>query len=138
MQIPHASILQFRTGRDGKRVVVDSDVLDIAKQIRAIGPLDVVWNEYGEYYTIIEHCADGRERLVTTTTELDQRVVDRLMMISHTDYDYKKEMDRMDKEADKAKDHRFNEEIGEHGEKLRHALRKDLQVQSTVYVPRKV
>jgi hypothetical protein len=136
VEIQHATLAQVRDGRDGKRVLVEEDVLDIARQIRQIDPsLDVYWNEYGEHFVITETLKDGTEKLVTTALELDQRLIAHLRMLIHPDYDYGREIDRMDDQAEKDKDHEFAEQVGPLGEKLAHALRKDLQVKSRIYVP---
>jgi hypothetical protein len=136
VEIQHATLAQVRDGRDGKRVLVEEDVLDVTRQIRQIDPsLGVYWNEYGEHFVITETLPDGAEKLVTTALELDQRLVAYLRMLIHPGYDYGREIDRMDDQAERDKDHEFAERVGPLGEKLAHALRKDLQVKSRIYVP---
>lgn len=136
MEIQHATFAQVRDGRDGRRVLVEEDVLNITTQIREIDPsLGVYWNEYGEHFVVTETLPDGTEKLVTTALELDHRLLAHLRTLASPDYDYGKEIDRIDNQAEKDKDHRFAEQIGERGEALAHALRKDLQAKNRIYIP---
>lgn len=142
MEIQPASLAQVRKGRDGRRVLIEDDVLDIAKRLQEIDDsLKLLWNEYGEYFVVAEvvQTPDGpEERLVTTAQDLDERLLQRVEKITHPSYDFAKEVDRIDKEAEKEKDHRFHEETGEVGERLAHAVRKDLQHTGKAFVPKDV
>jgi hypothetical protein len=134
MEIPHASLAQVKQGRDGRRVLIEDDVLDVARRLRELDPnLMVEWNEAG-FFTISEMLPDGTQQLVTTTTDLNSAVPEYVAKLAKTDY--VAEMDRMDAEAERKKEHRFAEQIGERGELLHHALRKDLSVQNRVYLPK--
>ena len=136
MEIPNASLVQVRTGRDGQQITIEQDVLDIAKRIKEIDPrLSVHWNEFGGYFVIIEHCLDGAERLVTTVQELDQRILDHLRKIGSDGWDVGKELERAENEAHAAHDYAFGEQMGEGSEKLAHAIKKDLGDQSKVFIP---
>jgi hypothetical protein len=139
MDIAPASLAQIRMGRDGRRVVVDEDVGNVAAQIHEVDPsLGLQWNEKGEFFMVVETIGEAggyTERLVLTAKECDQRIVERVRQIASPDYDYGAEMDRMDEQAKKDADHRFHEETGEVAEHLAHALRKDLQYQGKVFVP---
>ena len=138
MEITPASIAQVRKGRDGRSVVIEDDVLDIARRIKEIDPsLLLRWNELGEYFVVAQIIGD-EEKLVTTTTELDERLIHRLKHIAHASYDVGKEAERIDKQADKEAEHRFRERVGEAGEVAAHALRKDLQDQTRIIVPKGV
>lgn len=132
-----ASLLQVKRGRNGRLVQIERDVLDVVQRIKEISPrLSVDYNDGGGYFRVIEHCDDDRERLVTTCTELDNRVVERIREISNPGYDFVAEVERLDNEAEKRKQHEFAEEVGEKGERLAHALRKDLEVKSSIVLPR--
>ncbi len=136
-----ASLTQVRKSKDGHMVAIDQDVLDVITQIREIDPrLSVRWSVAGEYFEVREHAPGGAREgeLVFTTNELDQRVVDRLRFLASIDYDYLKDVDRMDREAEKVEQHKFSEDVGERGERLAHALRKDLQHGGKAFVPREV
>jgi hypothetical protein len=72
---------------------------------------------------------------VLTAQELDQRIPERLRRLRSPDYDYGAEVDRLDAQAERDEAHYFAEEVGERGERLFHAMRKDLEVKSRVYLP---
>lgn len=124
-----------RTGRDGRRVLIDDDVLDIARRLKEIDPrLGLEWNENGNFFAITEQTPDG-VKLVTTATELDPRLIERVREIAHPSYDYAGELERKDRAGDRARDHAFHEQVGELGERAAFALRKDLQAQNKVFIP---
>jgi len=84
MKLEPASLAQVRTGRDGRRVCIDEDVFDVARRLAQIDPsLSLHWNERGEYFVVVETGEDGRERLVTTTTELDGRLIEHVERLAH-------------------------------------------------------
>lgn len=130
------SLSQFKKGRDGRRLLVTEDVFDVAKGLTAIDPsLCLRWNDVGEYFVVYQRFENGDEKLVTTTHELSPALLRRVEEITHPSYDYVAEMERMDREADKAREHAFNEKVGEIGERLAHAVRKDVQAQNKVFIP---
>jgi hypothetical protein len=135
MEIQPASIAQVRAGRNGRKVLIEDDVLHIAKRLQEIDrSLRLRWNEQGEFFVVYQ-VLDGSEKLVLTARELDERIVQRVRKIAHPSYDYVAEMERMDRRAEKDADHRFHEQTGEIGERMAHALRKDLQAQNKVFIP---
>lgn len=139
MEIRHASLAQVRRGRDGRRVAITEDLHDIVARLQEIDPgLKVFWNEYGEYYTIVETLADGSEGLVTNVPSdgLNAQLVDYVRMLGSERYSYIEEAERADAKAQAEGTHRFEEEIGEQGEKMAHAIRKDLEAKNRIYVPR--
>lgn len=139
MDIQPATLTQVKFGRHSRIVHVAEDVLDVVRQLKEISPrLGVWWNEGGDYYTVYEKREDGGERSVLTTTTLDSRVVERVRKIGSEGYDVAKEIDRIDKAADRAREHTFTEQMGEVGEKLFHAFRSDLAVKDSIVVPRRV
>lgn len=130
-----ASITQVRAGKDGRREIIDGDVLNIAKQIKAIDPsLHLWWIEKGGYFAVIE-LKDHKQRLVTTALELDERLLRKIEKIAHPSYDFAGELEKKDKRAEKNKAHRFREQTGEIGERAAHALRKDLQAKNKAFIP---
>jgi hypothetical protein len=56
--------------------------------------------------------------------------------IANPSYDFMAEVEAMDRQAEKDKDHAFHEETGEIAEELAHAVRKDLGATNKVFVPR--
>lgn len=139
MELAPATLAQVRAGRDGRRVLVEEDVLNIAGRLARIDPsLSLLWNEDGEYFVVVETDQAGRERLVLTARELDDRVLKRVELIMHPSYRYADELDAMDDRAEREKDHRFSEQTGEVAERLAHALRQDLQAKNKIILPRGV
>jgi hypothetical protein len=139
MDIQPASVAQVRAGRDGRRFLIEDDVLDVARRIKEIDDsLSLQFNERGEFFVVVQTLADGEEKLVTTAQELDERLIHRLKHITHQSYDYVAEMDRIDKQAEKDSEHRFSEKVGEAGEKAAHALREDLGATNKAFVSKDV
>lgn len=126
MRIEHASLLQVQQSVGGQSTLVENDVLDVVARLQEIDPnLFVVYQEAGNYFTIVETCKDGKERGVTNVKELTPDVVDYVRMIGSDSWDVVAEMEKMDREADAAREHGFKEKVGEIGERLHHALRRD-------------
>jgi tRNA threonylcarbamoyladenosine modification (KEOPS) complex Cgi121 subunit len=139
VEIQPATLAQVRAGRDGRRIVVEDDVLNIASRLKQIDPcLSLHWNEKGEHFVVVETSEDGDERLVLTALQLDERVLERVGRIASPSYDYAREVDRLDAQAEREKDHRFHEQTGEVAERLAHALRQDLQAKNKIILPRGV
>lgn len=136
MEIQHASLAQVRKGRDGRRVLVERDVLDVARQLQEIDPgLRVWWNEYGEYFAVGHVQPDGSESLVTTVAELTPAVVEHVRRLGSAGYDYAAELARKDQQAEKDRADVFTEQVGEAGERLAHAVRNDIQAKPRIFVP---
>ena len=134
MDLQPASIAQVRQGKH-RRITVEADVGNVVAQIKEIDPrLGVIWDDDGEFFAVVEQ--DGlKQRIVLTALELDYRVLARIKELASPDYDYVAEMDAMDKLADKEKDRRFHNEVGERAEVMAHALRDDLQFKGKIFVP---
>ncbi len=139
MQLQYASLAQVRKGKGGRNVVVENDVMDVVRRISEIDPnLSVHWNDDGEFFEIRELCKDGKERLVLTTQMLDQRLLDHLRLIGSPDWNVGEEMERHEDKREKDLDHAYHEKVGPIGERMAHALRKDLEYQGRVFLPRGV
>ena len=134
MDLQPASIAQVRQGKH-RRITVEADVGSIVQQIQEIDPrLGVIWDEDGEFFAVVEQ--DGpKQRIVLTALELDYRVLQRIKELASPDYDYVAEMDKMDAVADKEKEHKFMQEVGENAEVMAHALRTDLQYKGKIFIP---
>ena len=139
-RIEPASFAQVRYGRDGRRINIDADVGEVASRLKEIDPkLGLQWNEKGDFYMVVEYAQlpEGEEeRLIFTAQECDQRIVKRMEQIASPTYDFMAEVEAMDKQADRDKDHQFHEETGEVAEQLAHAVRKDLGATNKIIVPR--
>lgn len=137
MDIEPASIAQVRQGKDGRNILIEDDVLSIARGLLDIDPnLRLRWNDRGHYFVIYWINAQGDEKLVLTSKELTPAILERVRYIQSPAYDYIAEVDRMDRQAKKEEDHRFHEEAGEIGERLAHAVRRDLQDKSKIILPK--
>lgn len=143
MDIEHASLTQVVQGINGELIAIEDDVLDVARRLKEIHPsLHVYFNQqrhpkHGDdgYFVIYELCDDGKERLVTTAKELDPRLIAHFERLASESYDVVAEMDKMDDQAEKDKDHVFAEQVGEIGERLHHALRRDKEVKDRIFLP---
>lgn len=131
-----ATLTQVRAGRGGRMMEVDADVLDICRRIQEIEPsLGVDYNEYGKYFRVYQTIG-GEKHTVTTVTELTPELVERIRRLAHPSYDLAAELDRIDDQADREQQHAFREQVGEVGEHLFHAMRKDLEVKDRIWLPR--
>jgi hypothetical protein len=142
MEIRHATLETVRKGRDGRRVLVTGDVLGVVAQLQQIDPrLRVFWNEYAEYYVIVEELPDGSESLVTTIPPdgLNSQLVEYVRMLGSMKYDYIGNAEKADREAEKAKTHEFEEKIGEIGEEMAHKIRRDdVEYSGKAFVPKDI
>lgn len=137
MRIEHASLLQVQQGIGGQAVLVEDDVLDVVRRLQEIDPsLFVTYHEQGDYFSIVEMCPDGAERIVNNVKELTPDIIEYVRMIGSEGWDVVAEMEKMDQQADRNARHRFAESVGEIGERLHHALRKDLGFdKNRIWVP---
>jgi hypothetical protein len=139
-----AKLAQIQQARNGRLVEIDDDVVGVARQLRDIDrslrlrycELPDGHDDYWLVYRLVEH-PDGsaEEQMVTTAMELDARIVKRVQKIAAEDYDLVAELDRLDRESERARDHELHERNGPVAERLWHALRKDLAVQDRIFVP---
>lgn len=112
-------------------VIIEEDLLDIVKELKQISPsLFVRWSPgNGEpFYTLYaKEIVNGKETeyLVKTFKQLDQRIVDRVRFIMSRDYNYVKELDKLDDKQDSDFNYKMDQIFGENAEKLAFALRKD-------------
>lgn len=143
MEVQPATLAQVKRLRDGRMIAVDDDVGGVAKDLRAIGrSLRLRYSESAEVFVVYEvhENNDGSvdEHLVTTAQECDQRLVARVRQIADEDYDYAGELDAIQKQKDRDQASHFHDQVGEIGERLAHAIRKDLSLTpSFVHVNRK-
>lgn len=142
MEIPHATLDQVRTGRNGRKIMVGGDVLEIVKQIQEIDPrLNVYWNESGEHYVITERLENGSEGMVTTIPSdgLNSALVEYLRFLGSNQNDYIGNAEAKDRQADKEKDWALEERAGEMGERMAHQIRKDdVEVNAKAFIPKSI
>lgn len=132
VEIEAGSLSQVHRTRRGKLVQVDDDVGNVARDLTAIDPgLRLRYSPDEELFVVYHHrvAADGseQEQLVTTSRTCDQRIVARIREIDRPGYDYGTELERLDDEADRRRDHERRESVGPYAERLSFALSRDLQ-----------
>jgi hypothetical protein len=126
MELQPATLAQVQMGRGGRMVTVDADVGDVVRQLREIDPrLHVEYNFDGGYFVLYQLLENGDEHLVTTAQQLDARLVNRVREISSPDYDYVADLEAGDRQRERDHEHAINEQIGEIGERLFHAFKRD-------------
>lgn len=132
------TLVQVRMGKDGKLIEIHEDVLDVCARLREIDPaLCVDFNQDNGLWRVSEMCADGRKRSVSWFEELTADVPEYVQRLLKTDY--VAEMDRMDAQAEKDKDHAFHEKVGPIGERLAFAMRRDRGYdKQKAFVPRDI
>lgn len=140
MEIEAATVAQVRRTSAGKLVAIDDDVQGVVRDLKAIDEaLHVRYDPQQDFFVVYEirTLGDGstEEHFVTTTKQLDQRVVQRIREIAQPGYDYGAELERVEAAARKAAEGEFSEKVGPLAEELRHAMRKDLGVSDRIFVP---
>ncbi len=143
-EIEPATVQQIREGRDGRMHLIESDAGSLVMRMRELDPnLRLRYSEAGDYYVVYYRKDDepeGTGELVATYKECDDRIVKDLERIAWENrqpgYSYAEELEKRDKEAEKKFNHKQREAIGEKGERLAHALRKDLgKTGHKIFVP---
>lgn len=139
--IQPVALQQVVEGFDGRMILVDDDVANVARDLRAIDPaLELRYSERHGHFVVVQIIdQDGRrgEHLVTTAEECDQRIVERVRQIADERYDLAAELARV--QAQGERDSKANgplaEAVDENVDRLLHAIRRDLRVQNRIYVP---
>jgi hypothetical protein len=135
MELQPATFAQVQRARNGRMVVVEDDVLDVVRQLQQFDRnLRVRYAENTGHFVVYEQSEDG-EKLVLTAQDLDQRVVERVLQISHSSYDYVQELEAGDRQREADREHQFKEQVGEIGERLHHAMAKDLGRTDRAFIP---
>lgn len=137
MLLSPATLAQVMRSRGGRMVEISADVQNVVAQLHEIDPdFRVRYSEEGEYFVVYHVRPDGEEYLVCTAQEFDQRIVHEIRRIAAHDYDYIEELERKEAEADRNVAHRHSEQVGEIGQRLGHALRRDRGYdQQRIFVP---
>jgi hypothetical protein len=139
VDIQRASLTQVIEGRGGQTVTISEDVGNIAARLKEIDERLVLrWNERGSYFQVIECLPDGSESLVTTRQVIGPELVESVAKMGKRKITLATEIEDIDKKAEREKDWRFEQEVGEIGERLAHAVRKDTQAKHRIFLPRGV
>lgn len=134
-----ATIEQVRAGHGGRLVTIDNDLFDLAKRLHEIDrSLGLDWNDTAQFFRVTQTLPDGSKHVVLTCRELTPEVIDRVRLVTHPSYNVADELDRMDRESDRAAQHKLSERTGEAGEHLHHAFRKDLGLKPRIFLPKGV
>jgi hypothetical protein len=127
----------------GELVEVSDDVLGIARDLREIDPsLHLRYSEKQDIWIVFQlenHPITGEElkkQLVTTSQTLNPEIVERVRKITSDSYDLVGELEQIEKQKKRDARHALRESLGEKGEKLAWALRKDThRDQRRIFVP---
>jgi hypothetical protein len=134
-----ASLTQVRAGRGGRMVAIDDDVMDIARRLHEIDrSLGVDWNDSAGYFRVTQTLQDGSKHVVLTCLELTPAVIAEVAKTVHPSYNLDAELEKAERQEEHEFQHQQSEKIGEIGERLYHAMRKDKQVKNRIVLPRGV
>jgi hypothetical protein len=111
-------------------VTLEDDVLSIVRQVRERygTKVSIELDENRGVYHFVEHCEDRTDRLIFSTSELDQRALERLLQGDSHAHAYQDPYDAAERAQDELnakRDAMFGEKVKEVGEELAHALRKE-------------
>lgn len=133
MRTPHRKLarpgLTYFEANRNRLVEIEGDVLDIKGKIRAVWPdvhFNIFYDDWEKKWVITQVGEDGTERLVLTADALDQRIIDRLHAgRPDREGNILDDLDKENAEIERANERRFENQVGDFGERFAHALRKD-------------
>lgn len=139
-EIRPASLTQVMEGQDGRMLVLDDDVGNVAADLRAIDHrLVLTYSERSGHFVVMQVFEedDGRvtEQLVTTALDCDQRLVERVRRITHPSYDLAAELAKGSETHTRARREALDEQIEAGADKLVHSLRRDHGIRDRIFVP---
>lgn len=148
MRIEPAHVSQLRRANDGQMIEISDDIGNVAADLKAIDRhLKVRFAEAGRppFWAVYHESDDGRETHLVLTRQayqnrsgvwegLSQEVVDRVMEIGHSSYDYVAEVEKQNQRAEQIKRAHRRGRFEEIGEVAAHALRKDLGVKDRAFI----
>lgn len=137
MEITPASITQVFKGRGGRFITVDGDV---ARELQKIDrELHLRYSHGGDYFVVYRvDPGTGDEELVLTAQECDLRIVNRIREIAQPTYNFAAELDRIDAARNAQIDYEKGQEVGEIGERLAHAIRKDIGATNRAFITKEI
>lgn len=123
MDIRPASLDQVIEARDGRKVVIDRDVGDVARQLREIHQSLVLrWHEGPNrrdlgHYSVIQVTEEGTEHLVATCLPIpggspDPGLVEKVRQVASSGYNVADEMERREREHVRSVEHARREQAG--------------------------
>lgn len=149
MNVEPANVNQIRAAAGGRFVEIHRDVGGVVDALKRIDagfgvrfPLDAA----EPYWHVYHESPDGRSTELVLSVQarqnasgvwegLDMRVIERVMQIGSSSYDYVAEIDKRNQAAKRSEEQRTSEAVRERGELVAHAIRKDLGGKGRVFVP---
>lgn len=115
----------FQANRN-RLIELGPDVLGIKGDIEARWPgvLTCYFDDWTDEWVVVEH-REGMDHFVMKTKRLDQSVIDKLKRIdqaAHPQGDVNAKLEADDAQAEKDREHKLSESIGEPIERFEHAL----------------
>jgi hypothetical protein len=152
MRIEPADIIQVQRARDGRMVEIDQDAGNVAQDLKRIDPhLKVRFAENGNppFWAVYHESDDNRSTYLVLTakayqvssgvwTGLDQRIVQRIMEIGHSSYDYANELENANRAVKESAREAFREKVGGAASEAAWAARKDLGIKNRAVITRDI
>jgi hypothetical protein len=134
LEPPRASLGQLHLTNKLEMVPVEDDVLGVVKHLKSIDPGLKMFFDFGQEIFVLYHEGLNEQghvvdRLVGAYKELDQRIIkliERIDAQGRGRQDLATELEKLEAQKDREQRHEQMERVGELGEELHFALRKDL------------
>jgi hypothetical protein len=134
LEPPRASLGQLQLTNKLEMVPVENDVLGVVARLKNIDPGLKMFFDFGQEIFVLYHEGLNEqghvvEQLVGAYKELDQRVINLIERIDAQGrgrHNLVAELEKLEAEKDREQRHEQMEKVGALGERLHHALRKDL------------
>jgi hypothetical protein len=134
LEPPRASLGQLQLTNKLEMVPVENDVLGVVSRLKSIDPGLKMFYDFGQEIFVLYHEGLNEQghvvdSLVGAYKELDQRIVsliERIDAQGRGRHVLSAELEKLERQRDAEKRHEQLERVGELGEQLHHALRKDL------------
>ena len=122
--------LSYFDANSHRLVTEGPDVLEVKREIESRWPgvIEAYFDTFEERWVLVEKCKDGIDRFIMATKALDQSVVQKLQRIdaaAHEQEDLNRKFEADDARAEKEREDRITESIGDPAERLFSALKKD-------------
>jgi hypothetical protein len=134
LEPPRASLGQLQLTNKLEMIPVENDVLGVISRLKSIDPGLKMFFDFGQEIFVLYHEGLNEQghvvdSLVGAYKQLDQRVINLIERIDAQGrgrHDLIAELEKLEAEKDREQRHEQLEKVGELGEELRFALRKDL------------
>lgn len=122
------AIKTFYSAEAGGLVTLEDDVLSVVQQVKDLygDRVSIQLDPHSGFYHFVEHGADGTDRLIFSTNELDGRCITRLAKSDSHSRGYEDPYDRLEQEQDELREQQDNllrEKVREPLERLVHNLK---------------